>query len=118
MGDLQTYFYLALISVVMIGLTLTFVGIAAAGLRRWFRRAHGQTPLTFWLVGSAITLVLLFIVLGTAGLLFRFVLYVTAGCAGARLLPLHSPPHPGGGGRGDPGVRRPAHRRLSLPPLL
>ena len=54
MGDLQTYFYLALISVVMIGLTLTFVGIAGAGLRRWFRQAHGQAPLTFWLVGSAI----------------------------------------------------------------
>src|SRR5439155_5766266 len=49
MGDLQTYFYLALISVVMIGLTLTFVGIAAAGLWRWFKRAHGQTPpLTGW----------------------------------------------------------------------
>lgn len=78
MGDLQTYFYLALISVIMIGLTLTFVGIAAAGLRRWFRRAHGQTPLTFWLVGSAITLVLLFIVLGTAGVLYGFIRYGTS----------------------------------------
>ena len=75
MGDLQTYFYLALISVVMIGLTLTFVGIAAAGLLRWFRRAHGQTPLTFWLVGSAITLTLLFILLGTAGVLYGFIRY-------------------------------------------
>jgi len=75
MGDLQTYFYLALISVVMIGLTLTFVGIAAAGLRRWFKRAHGQTPLTFWLVGGAITLALLFIVFGTAGVIYGFVRY-------------------------------------------
>jgi hypothetical protein len=74
-GNLQTYFYLALISVVMIGLTLLFVGIAAVGLRRWFRQAHGQTPLTFWLVGSAITVVLLFIVLGTAGVLYGFIRY-------------------------------------------
>src|SRR5437899_11608990 len=73
MGDLQTYFYLALISVVMIGLTLTFVGIVGAGLRRWFRQAHGQAPLTFWLVGSAITVALLFIVLGTAGVLYGFI---------------------------------------------
>jgi hypothetical protein len=77
-GDLQTYFYLALISVIMIGLTLTFVGIAAAGLRRWFRQAHGQTPLTFWLVGSAITLALLFIVVGTVGVLYGFVRYGTS----------------------------------------
>jgi hypothetical protein len=75
MGNLQTYFYLALISAVMIGLTLLFVGIAAVGLRRWFRQAHGQTPLTFWLVGGAITVVLLFIVLGTAGVLYGFIRY-------------------------------------------
>jgi hypothetical protein len=75
MGNLQTYFYLALISVVMIGLTLLFIGIAAVGLRRWFRQAHGQTPLTFWLVGGAITVVLLFIVLGTAGVLYGFIRY-------------------------------------------
>jgi uncharacterized membrane protein YidH (DUF202 family) len=74
-GNLQTYFYLALISVVMIGLTLLFVGIAAVGLRRWFRQAHRQTPLTFWLVGSAITVALLFIVLGTAGVLYGFIRY-------------------------------------------
>ena len=78
MGDLQTYFYLALISAVMIGLTLTFVGIAAAGLRRWFKRAHGQTTLTYWLVGSAITLTLLFILLGTAGVLYGFIRYGTS----------------------------------------
>jgi len=75
MGNLQTYFYLALISVVMIGLTLLFIGIAAVGLRRWFRQAHGQTPLIFWLVGGAITVVLLFIVLGTAGVLYGFIRY-------------------------------------------
>jgi hypothetical protein len=78
MGDLQTYFYLALISVIMIGLTLTFVGIAAVGLLRWFKREHGQTPLTFWLVGSAITVVLLFIVVGTAGVLYGFIRYGTS----------------------------------------
>ena len=75
MGNLQTYFYLALISVVMIGLTLLFIGIAAVGLRRWFRQAHGQTPVTFWLVGGAILVTLLFIVLGTAGVLYGFIRY-------------------------------------------
>jgi hypothetical protein len=75
MGNLQTYFYLALISAVMIGLTLLFIGIAAVGLWRWFRQAHGQTPLTFWLVGGAITVTLLFIVLGTAGVLYGFIRY-------------------------------------------
>jgi hypothetical protein len=74
-GNLQTYFYLALISVIMIGLTLLFIGIVAIGLRRWFRQAHGQAPLTFWLVGGAITVVLLFIVLGTAGVLYGFLRY-------------------------------------------
>lgn len=78
MGPLQTYFYLALISVVMVGLTLLFVGIAAAGLWRWFRQAHGQTPLTFWLVGTAISVALLFIVLGTAGALYGFIRYGAA----------------------------------------
>ncbi len=74
-GNLQTYFYLALISVVMIGLTLLFVGIAAVGLGRWFRQADGQTPVTFWLVGGAILVTLLFIVLGTAGVLYGFIRY-------------------------------------------
>jgi len=75
MGPLQTYFYLALISAVMIGLTLLFIGIAAFGLRRWFRQAHRPAPLTFWLVGGAITVTLLFIVLGTAGVLYGFIRY-------------------------------------------
>ena len=74
-GNLQTYFYLALISVVMIGLTLLFIGIAAVGLRRWFRQARGQAPITFWLVGGAITVTLLFIILGTAGVLYGFIRY-------------------------------------------
>ncbi len=74
-GNLQTYFYLALISVVMIGLTLLFIGIAAVGLGRWFRQADGQTPVTFWLVGGAILVTLLFIVLGTAGVLYGFIRY-------------------------------------------
>jgi len=75
MGALQTFFYLALISVVMIGLTLFFVGIVASGLVRWFRQASGESPLTFWLVGGAVTVVLLFIVLGTAGVLYGFIRY-------------------------------------------
>ncbi|TMD68477.1 MAG: hypothetical protein E6I84_01550 [Chloroflexi bacterium] len=75
MGDLQTYFYLALISVIMVGLTLLFVLIAVRNLRRWYRQADGATPLTFWLVSGAITVALLFIVLGTAGVLYGFIRY-------------------------------------------
>jgi hypothetical protein len=75
MGNIQTFFYLALISGFMIGLTLVLIGIAAAGLRRWFRQGHDQSVLTFWLVGGAITLTLLFIVLGTAGVLYGFFRY-------------------------------------------
>jgi hypothetical protein len=75
MGSLQTFFYLALISAVMIGLTLLFIGIIAVGLARWFRQTRGQTPLTFWLISAAATVVFLFIVLGTAGVLYGFIRY-------------------------------------------
>lgn len=75
MGPLQTYFYLALIAGVMIGLSLILTGIVAVGLFRWFRQAHGMAPLTFWLVGGAVTVALLFIVLGTAGVLYGFLRY-------------------------------------------
>jgi hypothetical protein len=78
MGSLQTFFYLALISAVMIGLTLLFIGIVAVGLVRWFRQSGGQTPLTFWLIGGAVTVVLLVIVLGTAGVLYGFINYGAA----------------------------------------
>jgi 4-amino-4-deoxy-L-arabinose transferase-like glycosyltransferase len=77
MGDLQTYFYLALISVIMISLTLLFVFIVFRSLRRWAKQAHGRTPLIFWLVGGAITVTLLFIVFGTAGVLYGFIRYGT-----------------------------------------
>ena len=75
MGDLQTYFYLALISVVMIGLALLFIGIAVFQLRRWLRQAHGHTPVTFWLISGALTVCLLFIVLGSVGVLYGFIRY-------------------------------------------
>jgi hypothetical protein len=75
MGNLQTYFYLALISVIMIGLTLLFIVIAIRSLLRWYRQAHGEAPLTFWLIGGAVTVVFLFIVLGTAGVLYGFIRY-------------------------------------------
>jgi uncharacterized membrane protein YozB (DUF420 family) len=74
-GNLQTYFYLALISVIMIGLTLLFILIAIRSLRRWYRQAHGHAPVTFWLIGGAVTVVFLFIVLGTAGVLYGFLRY-------------------------------------------
>jgi hypothetical protein len=75
MGDIQTYFYLGLISLIIIFLGLLFVGIAYASLRRWSRQVHGQVPLTFWLIGGAITVSFLFIVLGTAGVLYGFIRY-------------------------------------------
>jgi uncharacterized membrane protein YidH (DUF202 family) len=75
MGSLQTFFYLALISAVMVGLTLLFIGIVAAGLVRWFRQVRGRTPLTFWLISGAVLVVFLFIVLGTAGVLYGFITY-------------------------------------------
>jgi hypothetical protein len=78
MGDLQTFFYLALISVIMVGLTLFLVGLVFRGMRRWYRQARGEQRLTFWLVGGAVTVTLLFIVLGTAGVLYGFVRYGTS----------------------------------------
>jgi uncharacterized BrkB/YihY/UPF0761 family membrane protein len=77
MGDLQTYFYLALISVIMIGLSLLLVFYVLRSLRRWAMQAHGHTPLIFWLVGGAITVTLLFFVFGTVGVLYGFIRYGT-----------------------------------------
>ena len=77
MGDLQTYFYLALISVIMISLTLLFALIVFRSLGRWAEQAHGHTPLIFWLIGGAVTVALLFIVFGTAGVLYGFIRYGT-----------------------------------------
>ncbi|HVH64779.1 MAG TPA: hypothetical protein VM674_01995 [Candidatus Acidoferrum sp.] len=75
MGDLQTFFYLALVSLIMVSLTLLFVWIVFRNLRRWARQTHGQTSLIFWLVGGAATVALLFIVLGTVGVLYGFIRY-------------------------------------------
>jgi|GEM_PF-2350302 len=77
MGDLQTYFYLALISVIMISLSLLLVGLVFRSLRRGVRQEHGHTPLIFWLVGGAITVAFLFFVVGTAGVLYGFIRYGT-----------------------------------------
>ncbi len=73
MGELQTYFYLALVSAIALSLTFILVGIAIYGLVRWFR--SGGAPLTVWLVGGAIIVTLLFMVLGTVGVLYGFVRY-------------------------------------------
>ena len=75
MGDIQTYFYLALISLVMVSLTLLFIGIAFRSLRRWARQPNGASPLVFWLLGGATTVALLVIVLGTVGVLYGFIRY-------------------------------------------
>lgn len=75
MGDIQTYFYLALISLVMVTLTLLFIVLAFRSLRRWARQTTEVAPLIFWLIGGATTLALLFIVLGTVGVLYGFIRY-------------------------------------------
>jgi len=74
-GDIQTYFYLALISLVMVTLTLLFIGIAFRSLRRWRRQATGQGMLLIWLIGGATTVAFLFVVLGTVGVLYGFIRY-------------------------------------------
>lgn len=73
MGNLQTYFYLALVSAIVLSLTFLLVGIAIFGLIRWFR--SDGPPLTVWLVGGAITVTLLLMILGTVGVLYGFVRY-------------------------------------------
>src|SRR2546423_14992043 len=110
MGSLQTFFYLALISAVMIGVTLLFVGIVAFGLVRWFRQARGQAPLTFWLIGGAVTVVLLFVVLGTAGGPFGVIRHGASRPAAAEPPPGPRP--------GDPGPRRPRRPAARPCPLL
>jgi len=75
MGDIQTYFYLALISVIMISLALLLIFVVYRNLRRWAREAHGHTPLVFWLIGGAVTVTLLFFIFGTAGVLYGFIRY-------------------------------------------
>jgi multisubunit Na+/H+ antiporter MnhB subunit len=75
MGDLQTYFYLALISLVMVSLALVLVYVVFSTLRRWARQAHGRTPLLFWLISGVVTVALLFFVFGTAGVLYGFIRY-------------------------------------------
>jgi hypothetical protein len=74
MGPLQTYFYLALVSGVLIVLALLFVGIGFRSLRRWHRES-GREPLIFWLIGGAITVSFLVIIIGTAGVLYGFARY-------------------------------------------
>ena len=75
MGDIQTYFYLALISIVMVTLTLLFIGIVFGSLRRWRRQEREPIPLLVWLIGGATTVAFLFIVLGTVGVLYGFIRY-------------------------------------------
>src|ERR1700738_376937 len=117
MGSLQTFFYLALISAVMIGLTLVFIGIVAVGLVRWFRQARGQTPLTFWLIGGAVTVVLLVIVLGTARVLYGFIPYGASCPAAAEPPSVRRPRDPGVGRCRRCAARHSDHRLPHLPPL-
>ncbi len=76
MGALQTYFYLALIAATMLGICLLLIGVAVAGLVRFFR-AGGSRLLTV-LVAAGILATLLFVLLGTAGTIYAFVTYGAA----------------------------------------
>jgi hypothetical protein len=73
-GPLQTYFYLGLVSFILVGLGVLFVFVAFRSLRRWLR-IEQRTPLIFWLVGGAVTLSLLVLVVGTIGVFYGFFVY-------------------------------------------
>ena len=73
MGPLQTYFYLALIAVIILGFGFFLIWLMARSLRRWLR--SGGSTLIAWLIGGAVAVVLLVLVLGTAGVLYGFLTY-------------------------------------------
>ena len=73
MGPLQTYFYLALIAANILGFAFVLIWLTARGLRRWLR--SGGSMLIAWLIGGAVTVVLLVLVFGTAGVLYGFITY-------------------------------------------
>jgi hypothetical protein len=76
MGPLQTYFYLALIAVIILGFGFFLIWLTARSLRRWLR--SGGSTLIAWLIGGAVAVVLLVLVLGTAGVLYGFITYGSA----------------------------------------
>jgi hypothetical protein len=73
MGPLQTYFYLALIAGIILSFGFFLIWLTARSLRRWLR--SGGSTLIAWLIGGAVTVVLLVLVLGTAGVLYGFLTY-------------------------------------------
>jgi hypothetical protein len=75
MGDIQTYFYLALISLVLLTLSALFIWVVFRGLRQAERQSAGSSLLILWLIGGAVTVALLFFVVGTAGVLYGFIRY-------------------------------------------
>lgn len=73
MGDLQTLFYLALIAGIILGFAFLLIWLVFTNLRRWVH--SGGSLLTAWLIGSAVGVVLLVMVFGTAGVLYGFISY-------------------------------------------
>jgi hypothetical protein len=73
MGALQTLFYLALIAAIILGFAFLLIWLVFTNLRRWVR--NGGSLLTAWLIGGAVTFVLLVMVFGTAGVLYGFLTY-------------------------------------------
>lgn len=78
MGPLQTYFYLALLGMVTFVIGLLFVWVALRSLRRWAKE-ESHPPVVFWLIGTAVTVALLILVVGTAGILYGFATYGGSG---------------------------------------
>jgi hypothetical protein len=73
MGDLQTYFYLGLVSLIILTLAFTLIWVAYIGARRLART--GIHPIMALVVATGITVTLLFFVLTTLGVLYGFIRY-------------------------------------------
>lgn len=71
MGVIQTYYYLAIIAVAIVALTLICCWYAVAQLRRLYR--EGGDTLVAWLITGAVALMFLFIVVTSAAVLVGFI---------------------------------------------
>ena len=71
MGVIQTYYYLTIIAVAIVTLTLICCGYAIGQLRRFHR--EGGDALVAWLITGAVAFVFVFITATCVGVLIGFV---------------------------------------------
>jgi hypothetical protein len=71
-GPIQTYYWLAVASVVWVGFWLFMVALAAAHLRRWWRL--GTDRLLHLIVTGAVVVMFIFITVGGIGILVGMLL--------------------------------------------